>query len=325
MRRSRALCCRSQWAATLTASTQFLATNGAAAVVNGMLFPVLVGRNPYTGQFAPDGAMAERWEVSPDGLTYTFYLRPDVVWSDGDPLDAADFKFTYDAIASEQVDSPYKALSDNIAAIKVVDPLTIRVTFKTAALRCVDRPAIGLAAKPPICAGFQRHHGESTEHKSHCQRWTVHLPELGARREYYLAAQPRYWQGAPQIERLVFQIVADPADRFARLLSGDLDVAPLQPYQLTSAQGDRQCCRLWANTGWLRLYRPQSGEPRKSAAGCGRDRQPGRPGSASRAWRPLRAPGDRQRNRLQDNHREHLSQPGLSNRNERPAHYPMGA
>lgn len=41
----------------------------------------------------PLGACAERWEVSPDGLTYTFHLREGLVWSDGSPLTARDFAF----------------------------------------------------------------------------------------------------------------------------------------------------------------------------------------------------------------------------------------
>lgn len=41
----------------------------------------------------PFGACAERWEVSLDGLTYTFHLREGLVWSDGSPLTAQDFAF----------------------------------------------------------------------------------------------------------------------------------------------------------------------------------------------------------------------------------------
>src|SRR4051812_48238277 len=36
-------------------------------------------------------ALAERWEISPDGQTYTFYLRPGIKWSDGRALKAQDF------------------------------------------------------------------------------------------------------------------------------------------------------------------------------------------------------------------------------------------
>jgi len=52
------------------------------------LFDPLVSFEP--GTLAPAPALAERWEVSPDGLTYTFYLRADAKWSDGSTLTAQD-------------------------------------------------------------------------------------------------------------------------------------------------------------------------------------------------------------------------------------------
>ena len=43
----------------------------------------------------PTPGVAERWEVSPDQLTYTFHLRKDAVWSDGRPLNAHDFVYSW--------------------------------------------------------------------------------------------------------------------------------------------------------------------------------------------------------------------------------------
>lgn len=43
----------------------------------------------------PAPGTAERWEVTPDGLTYVFYLRPNAKWSNGDPVTASDFEFAW--------------------------------------------------------------------------------------------------------------------------------------------------------------------------------------------------------------------------------------
>lgn len=53
------------------------------------LFEGLVAENP--SDLSPEPGVAARWEVSSDGLTYTFHLRPDARWSDGRALVAADF------------------------------------------------------------------------------------------------------------------------------------------------------------------------------------------------------------------------------------------
>ena len=48
----------------------------------------------------PVPAVAERWEVSPDALTYTFHLRADARWSNGDALTAKDFAYSFQRILS---------------------------------------------------------------------------------------------------------------------------------------------------------------------------------------------------------------------------------
>ncbi|MDP3069784.1 MAG: peptide ABC transporter substrate-binding protein [Opitutaceae bacterium] len=58
--------------------------------------------------FAPGAGAAERWEVSPDGLTYTFHLRRDAQWSNGDPLTARDWMFSFRRALSPALGSEYK-------------------------------------------------------------------------------------------------------------------------------------------------------------------------------------------------------------------------
>ena len=50
---------------------------------------------PPPGNNPPVPAQAERYEVSDDGLTYTFYLRKGLVWSDGVPITAEDFRYSW--------------------------------------------------------------------------------------------------------------------------------------------------------------------------------------------------------------------------------------
>ena len=55
---------------------------------------------------------AERWDISDDGLTYTFHLRPDGVWSNGDPVTAQDFVFSIERILSPKLASDYAYMLD---------------------------------------------------------------------------------------------------------------------------------------------------------------------------------------------------------------------
>ena len=58
--------------------------------------------------FAPRPGAAERWEISADGLIYTFHLRRDARWSNGDPLTARDFLFSFHRALSPVLGSEYK-------------------------------------------------------------------------------------------------------------------------------------------------------------------------------------------------------------------------
>jgi oligopeptide transport system substrate-binding protein len=55
---------------------------------------------------------AKNWDISPDGLTYTFHLRPEGVWSNGDPVTAQDFVFSIERILSPKLGSEYAYMLD---------------------------------------------------------------------------------------------------------------------------------------------------------------------------------------------------------------------
>lgn len=88
--------------------------------VAGFLYPSLLGVDLDRGTFTPAG-LATGWDIAPDGLTYTFHLRDDMAWSDGAPVTAYDVYYTYRAIASGEIGSPYTA--DTNAIIARAEPL----------------------------------------------------------------------------------------------------------------------------------------------------------------------------------------------------------
>ncbi len=56
----------------------------------------------------PRPGAAERWELSPDGLVYTFHLRRGAKWSNGDPLTARDFLYSFRRALTPALGSEYK-------------------------------------------------------------------------------------------------------------------------------------------------------------------------------------------------------------------------
>ncbi|MEG1931784.1 MAG: peptide ABC transporter substrate-binding protein, partial [Pygmaiobacter sp.] len=85
---------------------------------------------------------AESWDVSEDGMEYTFHLRKDLKWSDGSPLTAADFEYSWKRVVDPATAAPYadlfnvikgfdKASAGDIDALAVeaVDDTTLKVTL----------------------------------------------------------------------------------------------------------------------------------------------------------------------------------------------------
>ena len=76
----------------------------------------LVGYDPR--DLHPVPGVAERWEISPDGLVYTFHLRANAQWSNGDPVTARDFVFSARRILSPALGSPFRYYLDDVRGAK---------------------------------------------------------------------------------------------------------------------------------------------------------------------------------------------------------------
>src|SRR5437762_3044809 len=80
------------------------------------------------GKFVPDAA--ESWQISPDGLLYTFKLRKNVLFHDGSKVDAAAVKFTVERIMDPATKSSMRAFMESVHSVEVIDPLTVQIRLK---------------------------------------------------------------------------------------------------------------------------------------------------------------------------------------------------
>ena len=215
-----------------------LSADSASTAVISMLVPGLIGQDPVGGAFVPEGSMSESWEVSEDGLTWTFKLRDGVTWSDGDPVDAADFKYTYDAIASDLVETPRKSNIELIDSIEVVDPLTVKVTFKQ--VKCDGLGDLGLGWLPShlYAADFSDIMTSPLNEAPTASAGPFVFQSWTRDDNTILTRNDTYWEGAPNMDGMIYRVVPDSGSRLAQLLSGEIDVTGLEPTQLTSVEGN---------------------------------------------------------------------------------------
>ena len=108
------------------------------------LFEGLIVKNPHT--LEPDPGVAQSWNISPDGRTYTFHLRNDAKWSNGDPITAEDFRWSWERALAPELGSQYNYMFFSIVnaqefatgaitdfsqvGVKVIDDHTLEVQLR---------------------------------------------------------------------------------------------------------------------------------------------------------------------------------------------------
>lgn len=181
-------------------------------------------------RLGPDGApqpeLAASWEVTPDGLTYTFHLRPDLAWHDGVAVDAEDVAFTIGRIQSPDFTGS-AALAAEWADVQVfvADPLTVLIRLPEPAADFLARATLGLvprhlASQMDAPAGFDI----SPFERAPVGAGPYRLAAIEGDRAV-LERHTTYALGAPSIARLELRFADDAEEQAAMLRRGDVDAA----------------------------------------------------------------------------------------------------
>lgn len=221
--------------ADATILNPILSSDSASSGVHSFLFPSLLGQDAFSGEFVPT-ELAENWSTSDDGLVWTFNLRQDMVWSDGEQVDANDFKFTYDAIAAEAVETPRKSNVELIESIEVVDDFTLVVTFSE--VKCDGLGDLGLGILPShlYAEDFSDVMTSPLNEDPTASAGPFTFNEWVRDDNVTLLRNDSYFKGAPNMDGMIIKTVPDAGARLAQLQTGEIDDLGLQPEQLTTAQ-----------------------------------------------------------------------------------------
>lgn len=212
----------------------FLSTDTASSGVTGLIFEGLVKADPKTGAAIP--SLAESWEQSPDGLSYTFRIRPNVKWSDGQPFTAEDAKFTFDTILDPKTQTVRKNLYDKVKTFEVPDPMTLKVTLKESYCPfLLSSMGMGLVPKHILSKSADINKDDFNS-KSPLGTGPYMFKEWKKDDHLSLVANPNYWQGKPKIEQWIMKVVKDANVVAAQLKTGEVDYSTVQPDALEDMQ-----------------------------------------------------------------------------------------
>jgi peptide/nickel transport system substrate-binding protein len=178
--------------------------------------------------FSAQPALAQSWDTSEDGLTWTYHLRPDLKWSDGQPLTSADVAYTFNRVIDGKYEKTnYGNYVAAITSVKATDPTTIVFTVKKPTpvmlhlyvyilpehiWKDIDEKEVRKFANEPGSGGVV---GSGpyivTEHqKGQFLRFK---------------ANPNYYGGKPKVDEVVFRVFQNDDSLAQALKRGEIDFA----------------------------------------------------------------------------------------------------
>ncbi|MCZ8522281.1 MULTISPECIES: ABC transporter substrate-binding protein [Paenibacillus] len=201
--------------------------NGYDGNVTSVMFSPLVNIDE-NGKPIPD--LAEKWDVSQDGLIYTYYLRPNLKFSDGSPLTAEDVAFTLTLLHDKAYDgetdltethikggAAYKeGKTASIEGIQVIDPLTIRITTE----KVNARSLLLLGGQPLSKAYYGKNYTPGqldyikTLHSKPLSTGPYKYDKYIPGQEVRFTANEHYYGGKPKVEHFIYKTTEGDATQF---------------------------------------------------------------------------------------------------------------
>src|SRR6266404_398907 len=200
------------------------------AIYQAAMYDSLVGFDVEKGGIGP--GVAEWWELSDDGLVWTFHLRKGLKFHNGDPVTAHDAKFSLERQMSDPSLASAKAtLRRIIKSIEVADDLTLRIEMASPQIGLPSSLSRAVATEGAMMPkAYIEKVGEEEFRKKPIGSgpWKFVRSVPGDRIEYGAVDYP-HWRGTPHFKRMVILLVPEESTRVAMVQTGEAGIASISP------------------------------------------------------------------------------------------------
>ncbi len=196
-------------------------------------------RHDNAGGFEPE--LAASYEISPNGLMYTFHLRDNLVWHDGQPLTTEDILFTIERARNPAIRSPLRAQWEGVA-IEKIDERTLRFMLPKPYAPFLAATTLGILPKHLWNSINPQEFTLSSLNRSPIGAGPYRVDSFKEKKEegvssYTLKAFPRYALSPPFIGRFIISVFSNEEELRLALRSGDIDafgaLSPAKSLDLT--------------------------------------------------------------------------------------------
>ena len=267
-------------------------------MVNKTIFSQLIKYDK--GNFAPAADLAEKWEVSPDGLTWTFTLRKGVTWHDGKPFTSADAKFSIEVYKDEKINS---ILRSNLTPVNRIE------TPEREHARARDAGQVLVAARDPLLPRLhapeapprRQGHDQAARgvHQQPDRDRAVQVRGARSGRPPDRGRLRRLLPRQPKVDQVIYKIIPDVNTTVAQVRTGELDIAFIGTSHLDALKGASNVRIAEANQMDMRHIGFNHKNPRvgkwfsdkkvRQALAYAIDKQADHRGGHRQAW-PIRSP-----------------------------------
>ena len=204
-----------------------LSTDSASSEVSQHLFISLL---KYDENLTIVPWAAESYEILDDGLRISFVMKQGILWEDGVPMTADDVAFTYRTMINPDTPTAYAGDFLMVDTFTQTGKYSFEVTYKSPFARSLETWMARILPKHILEKENLR---ETSYARMPIGGGPYRFKEWIAGSRIVLEANPRYFEGRPNVDRLIFSIIPDLTTMFLELKAGALDMMGLTPQQFT--------------------------------------------------------------------------------------------
>lgn len=198
-----------------------------------MTYEQLLSYDTETLERSP--GLAESWEISEDGLTWTFHMREGLTWHDGEPLTANDVVYTYNRVIVDHEGAffSYLRLVEDLSA---PDDATVVITTSQPTPQMLS---ILIPILPEhVWSDIPKEEAKTYENIPIVGSGPFELVEYEPGQFARLEANESYWRGAPQVDEIIYRVFNNQDAAAEALKAGEIDaIDELEPNIFESLQG----------------------------------------------------------------------------------------
>lgn len=222
--------------------------------------------NEYEPRLLREVPTLENGGISEDGLSYTIRFLPEITWSDGEPVDARDFKYTWETLTSPDYPAAVLRGWNLIEDVTVSsDTLSAVIRLRNPSSEFVNRVLAGGSGQG---AGFllPRHRledippGEVATHEygaeEHVGAGPFQIVEWEPGEHLTVERNTEYWGEPPLLDRIVFRFTDSPRDAIVQVTTGDVDMSVNLPESalLDAIESDETEALITPRAGAVKTY-----------------------------------------------------------------------